>query len=121
MKNLILFLLSFVFSNIYAQTKFRTVPVVQYESSLTTEEYEMIKSVLNQKKSIHIHPDAKKKNFLLCWEGEKTKFEIIGPNGKIIKKGRININKNISTKRWKSGVYTIKINNVVEYLFLVRK
>ena len=121
MKNLTLLLFLFVFTNVYSQTKFRTVPVVEYESSLTTEEYEMIKSVLNQKKSIHIHPDSKKKRFLLCWEGEKTKFEIIGPDNTVIKKGIINVNRHISTKRWKNGVYTIKINNVVEYLFLVRK
>ena len=91
-----------------------------FVSNNSNSNFEFVQSVLNQR-PIHIHPDSLKVGFTLCWNGKKRPFEIVGPDKKIIKKGKTKKGRFISTQGWKNGTYIIQIENFKETLVLMRK
>ena len=120
MKQLLLLLTMCLGGLLNAQTTTTFASVNTTPNPIDQETYEYVQKVINQK-PIHVHPDSISKGFTICWNGEPTTYTIFGVNKKKIKTGKIVNNDYIKTKRWKPGVYVLKVGDYSDILVLMRK
>jgi hypothetical protein len=117
----ILFLLSICLGGLVnAQTSYKIASIEGKPNIINQEDYDFVQKIITQK-PIHIHTDSKGHLFTICWNGPETIYTIIGPKGEKIKSGKIDGNIKIKTKRWKSGIYTLKIDKNTEFIMLMKK
>ena len=119
MKQLVLLLTMCLGGLLNAQTPATFASVNVTPTVVDREAYEYVQKVINQK-PIHIHPDSMSKGFTICWNGEPTTYMIFGADKKKIKTGKIVNNIHIKTKRWKPGVYVLKVGEYSDILVLMR-
>lgn len=120
MKQLVLLTMMCLGGLLNAQTPAMFASVNTTPSVIDKDAYEYVQKIINQK-PLHVHPDSMSKGFTICWSGEPSTYTIFGMNDKKTRTGKIVNNVHIKTKRWKPGVYVLKIGEYSEILLLVKK
>ena len=119
MKQLVLLLTMCLGGLLNAQTPATFASVKVTPNNTDENAYEYVQKVINQK-PLHVHPDSISKGFTICWSGEPTTYTIFGMNDKKIRTGKIVNNIHIKTKRWKPGIYVLKVGNYSDILLLMK-
>ena len=120
MKHLLILLAMCLGGLVNAQTPASFASINSKPNYVEPEVYEYVQKIIQQK-PIHVHPDSMLKGFTICWNGEPTTYTIVGTNNKQIKTGKIVNNVHIKTKRWKPGIYVLKVGEYSDILALMRK
>jgi hypothetical protein len=121
MKKFLFVLSLFILSNVKGQYSFASQPMRLTQSMVTVNEteYQMVQRII-QSKQLHVHPDSVKQGFTICCSDEFKRYEIYGPNGTRVKKGKYNSKTFISTKKWLRGIYRLKVGEYTEVIFVTK-